>query len=432
MQVKDPPLRRISARQRAWLERESREWQEAGLIDPAARALLAERYTAVSNARLAMAALILVAVGMCGVGVLLLIGYNWNLIPRAAKLTLVVGAVGAAFATSAVASAKRRFVVAETLAFFGALLYGNAIWLVAQILHIQGRYPDAFLWWGAGVVACAWLVRSQWIGALGATLVLVWVAVEGEAVTAPSPAFLLLWPLALAVAYSLRSSLMVRLVAPAVALWLFFASMESSHSAFWLGGIALAGCALYSVGRWHDARSRMRRAWQASGIIVLLLVFIPLMIPAVHRDIVPGKATALAAVAAVVAALVSGAGAVRAARTPADAGVLATAAAVTVWMLASWSGWFGPPAGFAIAATVLFSVLALVLAVSLIRTALLTSRETDLAAGVLFALMFLAVRWTSVIQNLLWSGLLLVVAGVGLLVIARLWRGRVLTPGRPS
>ena len=241
-----------------------------------------------------------------------------------------------------------------------------------------------------------------------------------------------MWPLALAVAYSLRSAFMVRLVAPAAALWVFFGGMNNSHSALWLGGIALTGCAMYGIGRWHDADIRMRRAWEMSGLLVLLLVLIPLMIPALHKELVPRGATWLAMTIAVVAALASGAAAVRPSRTRADDGVLATAAAVFVWALLSWSGWFGSTPGFALGATVLFSGLAVVLAVSLIRTALATGRQTDLASGVLFAVTFLVVRWTSVIENLLWSGLLLVVAGAGLLVVARLWRSRAATAGRTS
>lgn len=433
MQVLDSPRRHVSSRQLAWLEQESRQWQDTSLIDSAVRTAILDRYTAASDERRGMVALILVAVGMCSVGLLLLIGYNWDQIPRAARLTIVIGAVAAAFAASAVAYARERLTVAETLAFFGALLFGNAIWLVAQVLHIEGHYPDAFLWWGIGVLACAWLVRSQWVGTLGAALVLVWVAAEGDFTAGPSLAFVVLWPLAIGVAYSIRSSLMIRVAAPAAAFWMFFGGTDHSHSALWLGGIALAGCALYGTGRWHDPDSRMRRAWETSGLIVLMLVLIPLMISQFHKDIAPGGATWLLATIALVAGLAAGAAAVRPSRTPADDGVLATSAVVTVWTLVSWSGLFGSTPGFALSATVLFSVLTLGLALSLIRTALRTSRETDLAAGVVFAVIFLVVRWTSVIENLLWSGLLLLAAGVGLLVIARMWRGRTRTAvGRVS
>jgi len=60
----------------------------------------------------------------------------------------------------------------------------------------------------------------------------------------------------------------------------------------------------------------------------------------------------------------------------------------------------------------------------LIRSAFRSNRHSDLVFGVLFGLAFLIVRWASVIENLLWSGLLLLVTGGGLLFIARQWLRR--------
>lgn len=425
MQVTDSSRRSISSRQLAWLERESHDWREAGAIGEEARRLILGRYSVESAERRGIIAMILVAVAMCSVGLLLLIGYNWDQIPRAAKLTLVIGAVIAAFGASAAAYARERPVAGQTLAVLGTLLYGNAIWLVAQVLHIQGRDPDAFLWWGLGVLACAWLVRSTWVGAEGAALVLIWVFVEGTFTARHGYSFLLIWPLAIAAAYSLRSPLMLRIAAPAAALWVFLGGMGASHSAFWDGGIALTACALYGVGRWHEEDSPMRDAWEASGLVTLLLAFIPLMITTVHREMKPGNVDFATAAIAIAAAAAAFAASFRRARGAVDRAVLAVAAATLVWAVASWSGTPGTAAGgFAIASTVLFSILALLMSVSLVRTALLTSEISDLAAGIAFALLFLAIRWASVIENMLWSGVLMLSAGAGLLLVARLWRRR--------
>ena len=253
---------------------------------------------------------------------------------------------------------------------------------------------------------------------------LVWVGAEAELTRGPALAFLFVWPLAVAAAYSLKSSMMLRIVAPAAGLWVFLGGINVSHSAFWLGGVALTGCALYGPAGGRRPESPMRHPWEASGLIVLLLVLIPLMSTVIHKEMAPHRADPWSVAIAVAAALTAASASLRQSRTPADDTVLATAAAVTAWMLASWSGLFGTGGGFAMSATVLFSIVALMLAVGLIRTALTSGEIVDLAAGVLFALVFLIVRWVSVIENLLWSGLLLLSAGVGLLVLARLWRGR--------
>jgi hypothetical protein len=68
--------------------------------------------------------------------------------------------------------------------------------------------------------------------------------------------------------------------------------------------------------------------------------------------------------------------------------------------------------------------MALAMSVTLIRNALRSNRTSDLVFGLLFGLAFVLVRWASVLENLLWSGLFLLVAGGGLLVVARLWLRR--------
>jgi hypothetical protein len=95
-----------------------------------------------------------------------------------------------------------------------------------------------------------------------------------------------------------------------------------------------------------------------------------------------------------------------------------------MWALVVWFGVFDDRVTGARIATVAFSVLALVMSISLIRTALTSSEVLHLTFGVGFALLFLIVRWVSVIENPLWSGLLLLTSGGGLLLVARLWRHR--------
>jgi hypothetical protein len=44
--------------------------------------------------------------------------------------------------------------------------------------------------------------------------------------------------------------------------------------------------------------------------------------------------------------------------------------------------------------------------------------------GVLFAVVFLLVRWLSLIDSMLWSGSMLLLASAGFFAIAKLWSGR--------
>src|SRR5205085_359746 len=86
------------------------------------------------------------------------------------------------------------------------------------------------------------------------------------------------------------------------------------------------------------------------------------------------------------------------------------------------------------AAVAAFSLLALILSTTLIRSAFRSNRTSFLVFGLLFGILFMAIRWASLVGNLLWSGLLLLVAGAGLLLIARSWirRDRAPLPARAS
>jgi hypothetical protein len=100
---------------------------------------------------------------------------------------------------------------------------------------------------------------------------------------------------------------------------------------------------------------------------------------------------------------------------------------VSLWLALMASG----NAGGAIwtrTATVGFSLLALALCVSLIHKALTHDAAGDLTFGVFFGLAFLLVRWASLIDSMLWSGVVLLVASAGLFAIARLWRDRTRRP----
>jgi uncharacterized membrane protein len=159
----------------SWLEAESATWVARDVIDDATRQRILESYQVQSAERRSLLALMLLGALMLGIGVLLLIGYNWQRVPVSGKVAITMTSVALAFVASAWSYARQHRAAGETLALIGVLLFGNAIWLIAQILHIRGSFSDAFMWWAIGALATAWLVRSRIIGAGAALLVLVWV-----------------------------------------------------------------------------------------------------------------------------------------------------------------------------------------------------------------------------------------------------------------
>lgn len=414
----------ISPSRLSWLEKESARWRADGLVDDQTRARILGHYQAISHERRSLTALVIVAVLMCGIGLLLLIGYNWDRIPPTAKIAMILSAVAAAFGGSAFSYARSRNALGETLAFTGTLLFGNGIWLIAQVLHISGHFPDAFFWFGIGAFACAWLVQSKWIGVEAVVLFAVWILTEGALSPGPIYTFIPIWALSVVLAYRLTSPAMLYTSALTSALWVTVATSDPSHAVVMPASVVLAGCALFAVGRWRRGDELMRLAWRVAGLLVLLIAFVPLMVTAAQRTFHAGGSTTASLVIAAVIGVIAIAGAAIKPSTAADAGVAAVAGVVTIWAAAVWSGVLPEGTTATRAGTVVFSVLAVTVGLSLIRTALGSHRMVDLAFGVLFALAFLLVRWVSVIENMLWSGAFLLVTGGGLLMVARLWRGR--------
>ena len=80
-----------------WLDRESEGWERDGIISPSQRAAILGRYGALHE-RSAAAILIWLAVLTGGAGLVLLAGWNWDLIPPATKLAVLLNTPGSQLA----------------------------------------------------------------------------------------------------------------------------------------------------------------------------------------------------------------------------------------------------------------------------------------------------------------------------------------------
>ena len=130
-------------------------------------------------------------------------------------MLIIMASVALAFAASAVAVARQHRLAGETLAFIGVLLHGNAIWLIAQVLHIRGNFPDAFMWWAIGALACAWLVGSRAIAVTAALLVFIWVVRRRSIFERPTISFVVVLVATMALAYKQKSPLVLGIAAAA-------------------------------------------------------------------------------------------------------------------------------------------------------------------------------------------------------------------------
>ena len=160
-----------------WLQDQISAWRDEGLIDPEQAKTLRARYP-LDDQGVPWARLVVSSIGavVFGLGIILFFAYNWADMHKFVKLALVFGAVlaahGAGLYLSGSANAKRGLV--ESLHVLGTMMFGAGIWLVAQIYHIDEHYPNAFLVWGLGALALAWVMPSVAQGLMAVLLVFLW------------------------------------------------------------------------------------------------------------------------------------------------------------------------------------------------------------------------------------------------------------------
>jgi uncharacterized membrane protein len=163
-----------------WLKQEVAQWRTDGLLDEALAQRILARYPPVAERNWGRIIFSAIGASLVGLGVILFFAYNWQLVPKAAKLALAIAALlaahGSAMAVARRTDASRALV--EGLHVLGTMLFGAGIWLVAQIYHIDEHYPNAFLVWSLGALALAWAMPSTAQALLALFLVSFWAGVE--------------------------------------------------------------------------------------------------------------------------------------------------------------------------------------------------------------------------------------------------------------
>jgi uncharacterized membrane protein len=168
------------SKQLEWLKQELAQWRAEGLVDAALAQRILARYPSAAERNWGRVIFSAIGAVLVGLGVILFFAYNWQDLPKAAKLALVIGALvlahGGAIGVARRPDASRGLV--EGLHVLGTMLFGAGIWLVAQIYHIDEHYPNAFLVWSAGALTMAWAMPSIAQALLALFLVTFWAGVE--------------------------------------------------------------------------------------------------------------------------------------------------------------------------------------------------------------------------------------------------------------
>ena len=165
-----------------FLADELAKWREEGLVsDEAARKIAARYDIDLSGANERRSFILkLVAYLFLALSLFTLVGANWEELPRAVRLIIVLGILAAVNFSGVWAQKNGKETQATTLFFLGNFCYGAAIVLVAQIYHLGEHMPDGVLLWAVGALALALATRKSIIALQALVLGLIWFLMEFE------------------------------------------------------------------------------------------------------------------------------------------------------------------------------------------------------------------------------------------------------------
>ena len=174
MDERQPAKGRGDPRFVEWLSDEAKGWERRGLITAEQAQAIMSGYSSAGRAvasQRAQARLItiLATLGaiLVGLGIILFIAGNWDRIPQAVRLAMIVILVpsiyGVGYWLRYVKDYQR---VGVAVLLLGAIIYGGAVHLVAQVYNIPLHDPMLFTYIFAGIIPLAYLTRSQAVIAL--------------------------------------------------------------------------------------------------------------------------------------------------------------------------------------------------------------------------------------------------------------------------
>lgn len=163
-----------------WLFDEVELWLKDGIITEDHAALIRKRYESPDTSPIGRIVFTAIGSVIFGLGIILLIAYNWDDIPKMGKLLLIFLSLGAAHwgGYTLMRHGGGNEGIGEGLHVLGTMIFGAGIWLIAQVYHIDEHYPNGLLAWGIGAWALAWTLPSVAQCLLGVVILSFWSAFE--------------------------------------------------------------------------------------------------------------------------------------------------------------------------------------------------------------------------------------------------------------
>jgi len=258
----------INISQNSWVRKEIELWQSEGLISSEQAQLLSSRYP--DREFRTVNILPMLGAILLGVGIILFFAANWPLIPVTAKLILILSVLFTChYFAYKYRYEKDQLWLGNSLLLLGGILFGAAIFLIAQIYHINAYYPNGILFWALGVLLMAWVTGERSVTILSILLLLAWTISDGSETHPLIPwlHLLIMFLLAFPLAYRVHSAIAVFLCQ----LWLIILlliSVGSNYEHMIPLIITFLGSAFYLRGRQGEDSYSM--LYMAMGMIMAL------------------------------------------------------------------------------------------------------------------------------------------------------------------
>jgi len=168
-----------------WLRSEIAAWGREGLLRSDQAQMILARYGlagaetpgSLKHQRIVQVVAVLGAL-LIGAGAVLVVGANWEAIPRPGRLLILMAVTAAFYATGYYLAFEPRAypAIGRGLILTASLIWGASIFLIAQTFHAgaEGGESTAVLIWFVGVLPLAYILISPEHAILSAALVMVW------------------------------------------------------------------------------------------------------------------------------------------------------------------------------------------------------------------------------------------------------------------
>ena len=440
--------RPITAKQRTWLLDQLSMWRGDAIVSDQQAQRIADLYEgagemAERGRSRAVSVLMAAAATLVGLAAMLLVGYNWDQLPRESKLAIVLGTIALTHAGGFSLRYKRNArALSDKVFFLGCLFYGAGIWLVAQVFHINAHYPDGVWWWAIGVLPFALCLETRLLHALLVALLGLWAGIEvlnfdhlgawlfGRWDWLPNGAYslpLLALP-GMMWAYRRQSVQTLSLYVPLVAWWTVlqvFAWHLGSNPFYFIGSV---GALLLVVAESHAAGSRFAVPYRYYGSLLVGGVLVPLSFYDLNKHLV-GEWASRVGPSAVLGLLALAVVLVIHRTIPRRQAIplgLALLMAVLPLMSAGCRNSSCADAA-AVLPTVLVNVAMVTGAFWLMQVGLREHRGRPFGAGVLYFLLWAVLRYVDLFGDfggMLGAAMMFFICGGALFGVARYWQGR--------